>query len=334
MEKLLSISVAAYNVEKYIKQTLDSFCIPEVLPYIEVFVVDDGGKDSTLSIAREYESRYPDSFIAVHKENGGWGSTVNYSIEHATGKYFRLCDGDDYYDKEGLITLIETMKFVTVDVIYTPYRRFDDETGKTVEKFSAKDGCPKNKKVHIAELNELVDFVMHSSSFRTEILQKNNVRVLEHCFYTDNEYRARGMAYAETAYILEMPVYQYRVGREGQSVDIAGLKKHYKDNLSVLKELVRFTKSIKGNNNYGLLLKYTKSVAQFQYEALVRLGFKDEIKDFDLLLKNYGPEFYETNNAMVLDLRKKNFSTIKFYTKYLQIRNAWASKIKILLNDR
>ena len=88
MEKILTISIAAYNVGDYIKNTLDSLVVPEVMDKLEVFIVDDGGTDETLKIAKEYEEKYPETFHAVHKENGGYGSTVNYSIAHATGKYF------------------------------------------------------------------------------------------------------------------------------------------------------------------------------------------------------------------------------------------------------
>ena len=75
MSKTLTISIAGYNVEKYIRETLDSLCLGTIIEDIEVFVVDDGGKDNTYEIAKEYEEKYPNSIHAVHKENGGWGST-------------------------------------------------------------------------------------------------------------------------------------------------------------------------------------------------------------------------------------------------------------------
>ena len=66
MGKLLTISIAAYNVEEYIRNTLDSLIVPEILDKLEVFIVDDGGNDDTLQIAREYEAKYPETFHAVH----------------------------------------------------------------------------------------------------------------------------------------------------------------------------------------------------------------------------------------------------------------------------
>ena len=62
MEKVLTISVAAYNIEKYIRKTLDSFVIPDVLNDIEVIVTNDGSKDNTSAVAHEYSDKYPDVF--------------------------------------------------------------------------------------------------------------------------------------------------------------------------------------------------------------------------------------------------------------------------------
>ena len=67
MNKILSISVAAYNVEKYLEKTLDSCAAAEVLDDIEVIVVDDGSKDETATIASKYVSLYPDSFRLIKK---------------------------------------------------------------------------------------------------------------------------------------------------------------------------------------------------------------------------------------------------------------------------
>ena len=80
MEKILSVSIASYNVEKFIRKALDSCCVPEIMDRLEVLVVNDGSTDCTLEIAREYETQYPQTFRVIDKKNGGYGSTVNASI--------------------------------------------------------------------------------------------------------------------------------------------------------------------------------------------------------------------------------------------------------------
>ena len=102
MDKILSVSIASYNVEKFLGQTLDSCLVPEIMEKLEVIVVNDGSKDGTAAVAEEYVKKAPDTFVLINKENGGYGSTVNAGIQAATGKYFRLLDGDDWFDRDGL----------------------------------------------------------------------------------------------------------------------------------------------------------------------------------------------------------------------------------------
>ena len=76
--KIVSIVIPTYNVEKYLRRCLDSLLYDAtVLKDIELIVVNDGSKDSSLEIAREYENNYPDTVVVINKENGGHGSTIN-----------------------------------------------------------------------------------------------------------------------------------------------------------------------------------------------------------------------------------------------------------------
>lgn len=75
MKKILSISIAAYNVEKFIKIALDSLLIDDI-DDIEIIVDNDGGNDNTINIAKEYQKEYPGIITIVEKENGGYGSVL------------------------------------------------------------------------------------------------------------------------------------------------------------------------------------------------------------------------------------------------------------------
>ena len=83
MDKLLTISVAAYNVSQYIEKALDSIVIPEKMEMLEVFIVNDGSRDNINEIVKPYIERWPGTFILVNKENEGYGSTINWSVAHA-----------------------------------------------------------------------------------------------------------------------------------------------------------------------------------------------------------------------------------------------------------
>ena len=83
MEKLLTIVVPAYNVEKYIKNCLDSFIDLSVLRSLEILIVDDGSTDSTASLAHTYEQKYPYSFKVLSKgtEAMDLPSTMRYRAQ-------------------------------------------------------------------------------------------------------------------------------------------------------------------------------------------------------------------------------------------------------------
>ena len=73
-------------------------------------IVNDGSSDDTSKIAHEYEEKYPTIIKAVDKENGGHGDAVNSGLTHATGKYFKVVDSDDWVDAEALRKILEFLK--------------------------------------------------------------------------------------------------------------------------------------------------------------------------------------------------------------------------------
>ena len=107
MDKLLSIAVAAYNVEKYIDIVLSSLTHSKCISSLDIMVIDDGGSDNTMSIASKYAEDYPESIRLIHTENGGHGNVINTGIKNAAGEYFKVVDGDDHVDTEGLDELLD-----------------------------------------------------------------------------------------------------------------------------------------------------------------------------------------------------------------------------------
>ena len=130
MNKILTVSIAAYNVEKFLEKTLDSLIIKDI-DSLEVLIINDGSKDGTLHIARKYEKEYPNIFRVINKENGGYGSTINVGIDNANGKYFKQLDGDDWYEKDNLKEILNILQNSDEDIIYTPYIEFYERDGSS-----------------------------------------------------------------------------------------------------------------------------------------------------------------------------------------------------------
>ena len=96
--KILSIAVPCYNSEAYMEKCIDSLLVGG--EEVEILIVDDGSKDGTTEIADRYQEKYPTIVKAVEKPNGGHGDAVNCGLEHATGKYFKVVDSDDWVNPE------------------------------------------------------------------------------------------------------------------------------------------------------------------------------------------------------------------------------------------
>lgn len=90
----VSIIIPIYNVEKYVRKTIDS-AINQTEKDIEIILVDDGSTDMSGKICDEYAQK--DKRIKViHKVNGGLSSARNAGIKVANSEYIMLLDGDDF----------------------------------------------------------------------------------------------------------------------------------------------------------------------------------------------------------------------------------------------
>ena len=296
-QKVLTVSVAAYNAEDYLREVLDSFVDIPLMDQIEVFVIDDGGQDSSLDIAKEYQSRFPNVFRPIHKENGGWGSTVNYSIRHATGKYFRLLDGDDYYHKENFNQFIAYLMNHDADIFSSSYATFRDGSDEAEEIFTPDPSFEEGKKYRLREIKKSILLPMHTVTVRTSLLQNNNVELKERCLYRDMEFTANVLTYAESVMFYKAPVYFYRLGREGQSVSKASYLKHIDEHADIVCSILEISE--KPENSEKRLFFYDLAGGACLQQYLIYFysrkteKAKERLVAFDQKMKEY-PDFYRT----------------------------------------
>ena len=231
--KILTISIAAYNIERFIKQTLDSLNDERLLDDIEVLIIDDGSKDNTATIAQKYSDMCPNTFRVIRKENGGYGSTVNRGIAEATGKYFRLLDGDDYVNTDNLVKFIERLKKSDSDMVICDYRCVDNDGNRSVDPYIIRNGvnCIQSlddNRVYDMESGEVDAFAIaiHTLAIKTDLLKEHGVHITEHCYYVDIEFVAWCIAVADTLMYVDIPVYMYRKDQLNNSVNKASMVKN------------------------------------------------------------------------------------------------------------
>ena len=223
MTKILTVSVAAYNVEKYLDQTLSSLNDERFMDDIEVLIIDDGSKDHTRDIALKYQSIAPETFKYIAKENGGHGSTINKGIELATGKYFRVVDGDDWVDTEHFAQYIERLKHTDADLVITQCKIIEENS----EKFNLPINNLTDGEVYRWEdIDDFAQIGLSTTTIKTCLLKDNRVKITEKCFYVDIEYTIWALYYSKTVMYMELPIYMYRKSNVSQSTSKKNMVKN------------------------------------------------------------------------------------------------------------
>ena len=289
--KLLTISIAAYNVEPFLENALNHLVVSEWLDRLEVFIIDDGGKDNSLQIARCFEKKYPDTFHAVHKENGGYGSTVSYTIAHATGKYFKLLDGDDWFDRENFKKILGSLDECNEDVVITDYYIGPDESNLSIVSCNHENGTI----VNVSGYRTDIPHGMWSIFYKTDLLQKSNIDFPLHTLYTDQLYATIPFAYANRILFLATPVYCYRFGRNEQSTSRVSRVKHAQEMFAVCNILYDFYERHKQTNNQYLLSRiaryYLGAIRTILLMPVTRKN-KEKLMEYEHRNKESHPDIY------------------------------------------
>lgn len=222
--KLLSIAVPCYNSQEYMRNCVDSLL--KGGEDVEILIIDDGSRDDTLNIAREYEDQYPTIVRAIHQENKGHGGAVNTGLEHAAGLYFKVVDSDDWLNEEAFHKTLETLKACvhgpqTLDLLICNYV-YEKVGAKRKAVMRYRSSLPQDRIFGWDDVKSLGNshyLLMHSLIYRTELLRESGMKLPEHTFYVDNLVAFVPLPYVHTMYYLDVNLYRYYIGRSNQSVN-------------------------------------------------------------------------------------------------------------------
>lgn len=106
MKATVSIITPVYNSEKYISRCIESL-LQQSYEEVEIIIVDDGSKDNSGQIIKEYQVKTK-KIKCIYQENRGPGVARNRAIEEARGKYILFVDADDYISEDYIQDLVET----------------------------------------------------------------------------------------------------------------------------------------------------------------------------------------------------------------------------------
>ena len=129
----ISVIIPVYNTEKYIEKCLESLA-EQIMQDFEVIIVNDGSKDNSKDVIKNYMKSSKLNIKYLEKENGGLASARNYGVERASGTYISFLDSDDYLDKN---TFSELEKYIDENIDLIKFKmKTVDEKGNIIEKIA------------------------------------------------------------------------------------------------------------------------------------------------------------------------------------------------------
>lgn len=126
MPPLVSIIIPVYNASTFIAKTIE-FTLLQTYKNVELIIIDDGSKDSSFEIARQYEK---DNVMVVKQANRGASAARNLGISLAQGEFIQFLDADDFIHPLKIERQIATLSdYSDLHLIGGTWQRFTNNLG-------------------------------------------------------------------------------------------------------------------------------------------------------------------------------------------------------------
>lgn len=271
----VSIIVPVYNVEKFLRECLDSIA-SQTLKEFEVICINDGSTDNSLEILNEYATK-DKRFIVLSQENQGQGVARNKGVELARGEYIQFIDPDDWIELNMLETLYNFAKEHHSQIVKFNYTDYNDYSGK----YKQQDFIKQIQEEYNYDLNETpyytwrilkkdcltgLDLHVWAHFYKTEFIKSNKIRFAPSKHGEDHLFVDGAIVLANKIDYLNKYLYFYRI-RSGSAVRIkTDINFCVFDNIRLLKEFII------ENNLFNELedewINYAKKVVSWHYSQV------------------------------------------------------------------
>lgn len=232
----VAVIVPVYNMEKYLRQCLDSI-LEQTLFDFEIICINDGSTDDSLFILEEYKENYKCIRI-INQENKGVFAARNVGLEVADAEFVCFMDPDDFYpDGRVLEDLYKNAKRYDVLICGGSFCRFNDNTKKNVVQF---DGFYEkytfSQDLLINYEDYQYDYGYHRFIYSLQLLRENKIVFPPYKRFQDPPFFTKAMIIAEKFYALKRVTYCYRVGHQKINWDaerVIAFSKGVCDNLKI-----------------------------------------------------------------------------------------------------
>ena len=271
---LLSVLVPIYNVEKYLRECLESLKNQSFLN-LEIICINDGSTDSSRDIIEEYlqsDSR----FKVIDKPNSGYGSSMNMGLDCCSGEYIGILESDDFLNLDAYEKMYEAAKKYDAQVVKSDFFLFWSEPQIVDIRFNWVD------KVLAGHINPQIERDVFfrkpsiwSAIYKRSFLENNNIRFLETpgASYQDAGFNFKVWASCDNAVLLDEAFLHYRQDNEASSVNSPGKVFCVCDEYSEMHEYLN-THWIDRSYLRGILARMRFDTYEWNYDRL-----NDELKE-------------------------------------------------------
>lgn len=215
----ISILIPCYNVEKYLRQCLESV-INQTLTDIEIICINDGSTDSTLAILREYANR--DSRIKIiDKPNSGYGASMNKGLEMASGEYIGIVESDDFVELNMFEILYDKAVQNDLDLVRCRYYQYNGNNDTNEPCFN--EWVPRNR-VYCPLVEQAPFFqapAIWCNLVKKELIDTYCIRFLETpgASYQDTSYAFKLYASSKRFMMIDDFLLHYRIDNSSSSIN-------------------------------------------------------------------------------------------------------------------
>lgn len=213
-EYLISVIMPVYNVERYLREAIDSI-VRQTYKNLELVLVDDGSTDMSGKICDFYEES-DERVKVIHQANGGLSAARNIGIRHSKGEYLLFVDGDDYIADNTLQNLIETAKGKKADCVLFETDQFDDLTQKVKPYSQYSPEIFRINQSAVETLKELLQTEEYQAMacgymLRRSVLEKTELSFEKGVLHEDELFTLQYMLNCNTLALVDHPCYYYRM---------------------------------------------------------------------------------------------------------------------------
>lgn len=213
--KKISVIIPVYGVEKYIRKCLESV-VNQTYKNLEIIVVNDGTKDNSMEIVKEYlEDK---RIVIINKENGGISSARNAGLKIATGDYISFVDSDDWLELDLYKKLMIDLN--DEDIIIFNYKVIDNKNLKVLKekKFFNYNRSLKTKRNMGGEYLFDIEPYVWNKLFKRKFIEDYKYKFIENIEGEDSVWSYETYVFSEKVTFKAEVGYNYRINRIGSLV--------------------------------------------------------------------------------------------------------------------